>query len=140
MFKKFIVTILIIMTIVSLSTAVLATNDDGGATDYTYISVTTTNLEINSIGKACCAATLTCYAGTDSNRISAYLQRYNNGTWTTLQHWTQDTTGSRGTLYKEYYVTSGYQYRLRVYYYAYEGSNTESATGTDYYTYWLQLV
>ena len=137
MFKKTIGLVVVIAILMSLFSVTLATTseDDGGAVDYTYISSTITNLEITGAGKACCAATITCYSGTDSNRISAYLQRDVNGTWTTVQHWVQDTTGSRGTLYKEYYVTSGYQYRLRVYYYAYEGSNTESTTGTDYYTY-----
>jgi len=137
MFRKTVILIVAVVMLLSFSNIALATTneDDGGANDYTYISSTITNLEITSVGKACCAATITCYSGTDSNRISAYLQRYVSGSWTTVQHWAQTTTGSRGVLYKEYYVTSGYQYRLRVYYYAYEGSNTESTTGTDYYTY-----
>lgn len=137
MLKKTISLMVVIAMMLSVFNIAFATTseDDGGATDYTYISSTLTNLEITSAGKACCAATITCYSGTDSNRISAYLQRNVSGSWITVQNWSKTTTGSRGSLYKEYYVTSGYQYRLRVYYYAYEGSNTESTTGTDYYTY-----
>ena len=137
MFRKTLGLIVAIVMMLSFSSIAFATTneDDGGATDYTYISSTVTNLEITGVGKACCSAVINCYSGTDSNRISAYLQRNVNGTWTTVQYWAQNTTGSRGVLYKEYYVTSGYQYRLRVYYYAYEGNDSESTTGTDYYTY-----
>lgn len=138
MFKKTTGLIIVIVILLSFSNFAFATtseDDGGGAVDYTYISSTVTNLEINAAGKASCSANIICYSGTDRNRISAYLQRNVSGSWVTVQHWSKDTTGTYGSLYKEYYVTSGYQYRLRVYYYAYDGDNSESAVGTDYYTY-----
>ncbi|MEX1377675.1 MAG: hypothetical protein AB1Z23_09445 [Eubacteriales bacterium] len=141
MYKKIIFLFVIAIVITSFSSMSFADNTinedllsiDG--LEYTYISTTVTNLEITAGGLAECYASISCYSGTDSVRISAYLERYSGGTWTTLQHWSENTTGNYGYMYKEYYVTSGYQYRWRVYYYAYEGDDSESTSAIDYYTY-----
>lgn len=105
---------------------------EGSGAKYTYISSTATNLNINSIGKAYCDAQIHCYSGVDSVRISGYLERYSNGSWTTLKQWTDNTSGNYGQMNKEWYVARGYQYRWRVYYYAYEGSDSESTSKIVY--------
>lgn len=141
MLKKIIYLIVMTLFITSFSSFTFADANDNEETlsidgiNFTYISSTVTDLSITVVGKACCYAEINCYPGTDSVRISAYLERYSGGTWTTLQHWAENTTGNYGYMYKEYYVTSGYQYRWRVYYYAYEGDDSESTSAIDYYTY-----
>lgn len=97
------------------------------STRYTYIDYATCNLVINSSGKASMTATLDCDNSVDSTRISAYLQKYDSG-WKTLKHWAQNYNSSYAAWGNHYYVASGYQYRVLVYYYAYSGSNTESTS------------
>ena len=135
MLKKAIIVITAIAVATSGLGTVFAVADNGDSLDYTFISSVITNLAINASGKASCSATIYCYPGTDSVRISAYLQRNVSGSWVTVQHWSESSSGNYGSMYKEYYVTSGYQYRLYVYYYAYEGDDVESTVGVDYYTY-----
>lgn len=135
MLRKTLILIAVFAIITSTLFAAFAGAADIDSIDFTYIISTSTSLDITASGKACCSASISCYPGTDSNRISAYLQRNENGNWVTVQNWAKDTSGNYGSLYKEYYVASGYQYRLKVYYYAYEGTDSESATGTSYYTY-----
>lgn len=135
MLRKTLILIAVLAIITSGLAAVFATADDGNSIDFMYIMSTSTELDITSSGKACCTARISCYPGTDSNRISAYLQRYENGTWTTVQSWVKNTTGSEGYMYNEKYISSGYQYRLKVYFYAYEGTDSESAVKISYDTY-----
>lgn len=96
----------------------------------TYISTYDYNLSINSSGLASLGASMSAYPGTDKVKISMYLQRYNNG-WSTVQHWSKEAAGTYVSLVKSYYVTSGYNYRMLVYFYAYEGSAVESLSRTD---------
>jgi len=96
----------------------------------TYIHYYDYNLSINSSGLASLGSSVTAYPGTDKVKISMYLQRYNSG-WSTVQHWTKEAVGTYVSLVKSYYVTSGYNYRLLVYFYAYEGSAVESLSRTD---------
>ena len=96
----------------------------------TYISSYNYNLSINSSGLASSSASVTAYPGTDSVRISMYLQRYNSG-WSTVQSWSKEASGTYVSLATSHYVTSGYNYRLLVYFYAYEGSAVESLSKTD---------
>ena len=96
----------------------------------TYISTYDYNLVINSSGLASCGASVSAYPGTDKVKISMYLQRYNSG-WSTVQHWTKEAAGTYVSLAKNYYVTKGYNYRLLVYFYAYEGSAVESLSRSD---------
>ncbi len=90
---------------------------------FTYISYTNTSISINSSGKASCTAKLSASSNVDRVYISGYLQRYDNG-------WTKTSYSSSCNLLSSHYVTSGYQYRYIVYYYAYDGSNSESTSGS----------
>lgn len=101
---------------------------------YTYISHTSAVFAINSIGLASCSASIQAYSSVDSVRISAYLEKYANG-WITVKYWSENYTGTYGAMAKSWYVSEGYQYRWRVYYYAYSGNNTESTSRIVYYVY-----
>ena len=96
----------------------------------TYISTYDYNLSINSSGLASLGASVSAYPGTDKVKISMYLQRYDGG-WSTVQNWSKEAAGTYVSLVKSYYVTSGYNYRMLVYFYAYEGSEVESLSRTD---------
>jgi len=101
---------------------------------FTYIVSVDANLNI-SAGSAAMSAEIVCVPSVDSCRISAYLQRYVNGAWVTLQNWSQNYGTYYGSWSNSYGVTSGYNYRLRVYFYAYDGDIRESTylTSTQYY-------
>lgn len=96
----------------------------------TYISAYGYDLNINSSGLASCSANMTAYPGTDSVSISMYLQKYDGG-WSTVKHWSKSAETNYAFLSGSYYVMSGYTYRVLVYFYAYEGSATESLNHTD---------
>jgi hypothetical protein len=91
----------------------------------TYISSVYIALSISPSGLSNSYARILAYDGVDEVRISMYLQRYDNG-WKTVNHWAKNFDGTYGYLSKDWYVTSGYEYRVLAYYYAYEGNNTES--------------
>lgn len=91
----------------------------------TYISQVYTKLSISSSGLSTSYGRINAYSGVDSVRISMYLQRNDNG-WKTVKHWVQDFNGTYGSLSKDWYVMSGYEYRVLTYFYAYDASSSES--------------
>jgi len=99
---------------------------------YTYISDADADLDIIS-GTAYCDVEMVS-SGT-SSRVSAYLQRYSGGSWSTVKHWSRNYADGDFYWSASYSVSSGYNYRLKAYCYAYYGNNTESAAvyAYDYY-------
>jgi hypothetical protein len=104
---------------------------------WTMINHLSNGLEIESNGKALMFSQITGYSGqVESIRISAYLQRYKNGTWVTIKNWTQDYEGSSALWTKSWYVNKGYYYRLTTYFYVYGNGSQESTiliSGVKYY-------
>ena len=100
----------------------------------TYISSTFTNLVIDSTGYAECVARIDTYDGVDRVTVSAYLEKYDNG-WSTLKHWSESYDGTYYAMIKSRYVEEGYLYRIRAYFYAYDGNNSESVSDTVYWDY-----
>lgn len=143
MVRKFIVVLLAFMLTLSLCGTALAAEEpsdnadpDGTITPcYTYISYTSCGLNINSAGRANCAASISAYSGVDKVRISGYLQYYSGG-WQTVKNWTAEASGTYVSMAKTYYVSQGYQYRWLCYYYAYKGSSTESTSDAVYWNYY----
>jgi len=111
--------------------AVIAVN---GA-EYTYISSAKTVLTISSSGYATVENRLSCNSNVDQITVSTYLQKYSNGSWTTVKHWTDTVNDDSYVGGHSRYVVSGYNYRARTYFYAYDGSNSESTNMTDYESY-----
>ena len=102
---------------------------------YTYINYVAQSLDISAAGNASMAAEMQCTATIDKTRISAYLQRYSGG-WESIAHWSKTSYSDECSWSQSYYVTSGYSYRLYVYYYAYiDDSVVESTTQTSYDSY-----
>ena len=105
---------------------------------WTYIHVVTTGLEISSSGKASMVSNIHCYDDSITKVVmNNYLQRYINGRWTTLKSWSKTTYDNDALWTKSYYVYKGYSYRLRTYFYAYNGStiveSTSLTSGTQTY-------
>lgn len=92
------------------------------STDWAYINRTLTNLSISSAGQAAATAQLIGIPGvTTEVWIFMYLERYSNGTWSSVDSWYQSFNSYCGTLQESTYVTSGYWYRVKASYYAYCG-------------------
>ena len=128
--------LLVILLLCALSVTSYAASDINEVDDnnahglrMTYISTVYCNLSISGSGLATSSAYMFAYAGTDRVKISMYLQQYNNG-WSTLKHWTAEADGTYVSLSRNQYVYSGYTYRVLVYFYAYEGSQSESTSGS----------
>lgn len=136
MLKKIFLCILVIAVICSSTVTGFAADKldiaekpIGVGTRMTYISYISTKLTISSYGLASCWSRIIAYPGTDSVRISMYLQKYDNG-WKTVKHWAQNYNDYMGLLTKEWFIVSGSYYRVKTYYYAYEGSDYECVTGS----------
>jgi hypothetical protein len=96
---------------------------------FTNISVFYNDFEINENGKAMLTSSITS-RDTDEIKISTYLQRYEDGGWITVKHWTTIQLGTIAVLGEQWYVTSGHQYRMKSYAYVYK--NNEFIESTTY--------
>ncbi len=68
----------------------------------------------------------------DRCKISMYLQKYQNGSWINVKHWSNTENDTYCDLGKTWYVVSGFQYRMKTYGYVYRnGSLVDYATFTS---------
>ncbi len=133
--KLFAVLLIVSLLIMSASPAYAATakkqsslKAGGVSIMWTYISTVLTWMDIDAYGEASMAASMDAYAGVTSIKITSYLQRYSGSGWTPIKSWTQTFSGTYGTWTQTYYVSSGYLYRLRSYFYAYVGTTMVEST------------
>ncbi len=105
-------------------------SDSEDSIDYVYILSASTSLSIGGGGYASISNNITCVAAVDKIVMSTYLQQY-NGSWVTVNHWTDTVYSNTASSGHGAYVASGYNYRALVYFYAYDGSSYESTTRTD---------
>ncbi len=65
--------------------------------------------------------------------IKTYLQQYDAGNWRNIKIWRLKSNRSSGQLDVNYYLTSGYRYRVKSYVYVYDmnGKLLESASKTS---------
>ena len=103
---------------------------------FTNISVFYNDFYITDQGKA----VLTSYIdarNVDECRISMYLQKYQNGSWVTVKHWSAIESGTFCGLGETWYVMSGYQYRMNSFGYVYSNGelieNTSHISGSVIY-------
>lgn len=102
---------------------------------YTYFTGANCNLSISGSGAASMDAAAQCISTIDKIRILAYLQKYNGG-WQTINTWSQYYYSNTASWSQSDNVTSGYNYRLYVCFYAYDaGLLVESVVRTDTYEY-----
>ncbi len=101
------------------------------STRYVYMTSVEANLNIVS-STAYMSAEINCSAIVDSCSISAYLQRYENGAWVNVQHYSKYSSTNYCSWSSSHSATAGYSYRLRVYFYAWSGDNRESTVVNAY--------
>lgn len=85
---------------------------------FTNINVFHNDFDITNKGKALLTSSLSA-RNVDQVKISTYLQKYQNGEWATVKHWSIVEADSLAVLGDNWYVVSGYQYRMISYGYVY---------------------
>lgn len=144
MLKKIYATIFAALLLVSISGPAYAIQNGNQMNSnivarphWTMINTVYNWMDIDSSGLASMYSQITAHSGmADSVEISAYLEKYENGSWVTVNHWDQSYPGTFGSMSETYYVNKGHSYRLHTYFYAYLGSNYESTSlisATVYY-------
>lgn len=78
---------------------------------YTTVSLTKVD------GKANCTASITAYSSVSNVSIYIYLQKYEDGTWNTVESFYDSSVSYSLTINKKFTVTTG-RYRLKASYYA----------------------
>ncbi len=69
----------------------------------------------------------------DNTKITAYLQKYDNGIWRTVKTMTKTASGQICILDEDVYTTTNYEFRVKLYAYVYNGSELlEKATMYEY--------
>lgn len=98
---------------------------------FTNISVFLNDFDITGTGKAILTSSVNA-RNVDECEINMYLQRYQNGNWTTIKNWSTRESGTFCGLGQTWYVVSGYQYRMSTFAYVYQkGSLVESTSFTS---------
>ncbi|MGI6650037.1 MAG: hypothetical protein ACOX5W_13635 [Bacillota bacterium] len=112
--KKFIcLGILVLMTVVCVVPACAAgetTNRTQGVItpQWTYISLLSPGLSINSLGKATCMGLASAYDSSHTTRLTVELQKSAGSSWNTIKTWSASSTGvSIATVEESYYVVNG---------------------------------
>lgn len=79
--------------------------------EYVHASAISSGILIDQNGKSTCSGTVNSRYTTDTINLTIQLQKYTNGSWSIVKSW----SGSgvfHVTVTKNYYVTSGYDYRV----------------------------
>ncbi|EGW37201.1 hypothetical protein [Desulfosporosinus sp. OT] len=67
---------------------------------------------ISSSGAATVNTTLNAETNINKVVLTASIQQYNNGNWTTIKSWASTSYSNSGSLYQTRYLISGYYYRM----------------------------
>ena len=94
---------------------------------FTNITVFYNDFYITDQGKAVLTSSIDA-RNVDECKISMYLQKYQNGSWTNVKHWSTIESGTFCGLGETWYVMSGYQYRMVSYGFVYSGGNLLEST------------
>lgn len=111
--------------------ALAATGDSTVQPLYCRIGTYIIEFDINSSGKSTCYCSVTSDTSTDSVELTMELQRLKDGDWNTIKTWTGSGTWL-ATLDKTWYVTSGYEYQLKITAEVYDSSGSLRETQVEY--------
>ena len=123
-FKRVIALITAVIMCFGMSTLTFAASlSEGETISPKNIAITATD---NSLGWVS-TGKLNCYGSTDVQSgykagVTVELQRYSSG-WSTIKTWSS-TGGLTAIVDKDYYVSTGYSYRLKLTHRAYDSSGT----------------
>ena len=120
--------LLILLFSLSLAPQAFAANLNGVIIPYyDYTNTTKTDLYISSNGLATATGSVTRYQDkTTKINIYLYLQRYDGSNWVNIDNWSKSDNNYRLTITDSSYVSKGYTYRVKAYYYVYSGTDYES--------------
>lgn len=126
--KKAMCLLLTLLFSLSLVPEAFAANINGVITPfYDYTNTTKTDLYISPNGLATATGSVTGYQGkTTKINMYLYLQRYDGINWVDTDNWSKSDENYRLTLTSTSYVSKGYTYRIKAYYYVYSGTDYES--------------
>lgn len=79
---------------------------------YSNVNSFINNFEIDSQGKSSVYSNLS-VRDADQARVDVYLERYTNGSWSTIKTWTTTENSTIAYIMKDWYVAKGYFYRMR---------------------------
>lgn len=116
----------LLLPCVAFANAELDTSVDEVVVDeYSYTSTVSTTLTISNAGVAKPRAVITGIPGT-TTKLSATmnLQRYSNGSWQTIQSWSDSSTSNSLTISKSKTIAHG-RYRTHTVFIAYRKSKSE---------------
>jgi len=85
---------------------------------FTYINLFQNHFDISDYGKASISVYLNA-RDVDQVKVVANLQQYRNGNWRTIKSWSAKNDKNSAGIGKNYYISSGYLYRLKCYGYVY---------------------
>lgn len=115
-----------------MAPAVLATEDNVAVQPrYFRIGTYSVKLDINSSGKSTCYCKVKSNTSTDSVELTMELQRLKGEDWSTIKTWTGSGTWF-ATLDKTWYVTSGYEYQLKITAEVYDSTGSLRETQVEY--------
>ena len=137
--KKIIPFVCVLLVFSMLSSTALAyepetpEDDPVDPSPYTYISSIFVNFDISSSGLTDDYCRVYIPNSSCSCWVYMYLQRWNSGTgeWETIKTWSTDGSGTI-TLEKEWYVASGYAYRLKIIVYVYDSDGLLGESAAAY--------
>ncbi|MGL5712557.1 MAG: hypothetical protein ACRCX2_06020 [Paraclostridium sp.] len=101
------------------------TSEDAMEERYRYIVTANSKLSING-GVATITADMSAKVGAKKTLITSRLQRKVNGSWETVEAWTESSTSNTCRLKKTKSVSKGYEYRVFSTIKAYTASDSES--------------
>ena len=137
MLKKVFLLALVLLVVFSVCVPIGLAEDDieFHQQRYTYILYADNDLSISGAGLAAMWSEIITYDnGPDNVAMSTYLQRYINESWQTVNHWRSSADGLYDWWVGYWYVTIGYYYRLKTYFYAKQGDMVlESTVRYKYY-------
>ena len=79
---------------------------------FTYISLLSPGLSINSFGKANCIGLASAYDSSHTTRLTVELQKYSASGWSTIKSWSASAIGTYVANVYEYYYVVHSTYRV----------------------------
>ena len=91
------------------------TRTANGPLRYTYISSITADLDINSSGKTSCYGRVMLYNSSTPANLEVSLEKKTGSTWDSIKSWNEPSNNRQiFSLDNDWYVVSGYDYRVCV--------------------------
>ena len=125
--KKLLIIIFILILFPQQGQAVELDSSENIQPLFTNVNTFQSTFDIASNGKSSNTVYLNS-RNADKVKISAYLQQYNSGRWTTIKSWSGSRNSTSYGFANSWYVNKGYSYRLVSYGYVYKGNKIIEST------------